>query len=96
MPKNLFALAAAACGLVLAGSPAVDAAWNPDRVHHVDAVGQAHLFRGPSPTTNDTFVFSDMRATLQARCAEHTVVLCVVCARSHLARPSEGAPVLRY
>ena len=43
----------------------VHAAWNPDRVHHVDAIGKAHLFRGPAPVKNGTFVFDALRAELQ-------------------------------
>ena len=42
------------------------AGWNAGRVHHVDAVGNAHLFRGAAPVTDGTtFVFDDMRTTLQ-------------------------------
>jgi len=45
---------------------AVSAGWNADRVHHVDALGAAHLFRGPAPVANEsTFVFDELRATVQ-------------------------------
>eukprot|EP00750_Incisomonas_marina_P008268 INCI15403.1.p2 GENE.INCI15403.1~~INCI15403.1.p2 ORF type:complete len:113 (-),score=30.08 INCI15403.1:656-994(-) len=55
-----------ACASLLLCGSGVNAGWNPGRVHHVDAVGQAHLFRGPAPVSSDVFVFDDMRTTLQA------------------------------
>lgn len=43
------------------------ASWNPGRVHHVDTLGQAHLFRGPAPVSNGTtFVFDALRSTMIA------------------------------
>ena len=65
-PKRLFTMNKlfACASLLLCGS-GVNAGWNPGRVHHVDAVGQAHLFRGPAPVSSDVFVFDDMRTTLQ-------------------------------
>ena len=53
--------------LTLASLGWTNAGWNPERVHHVDAIGKAHLFRGPAPVANDTFVFEALRAQLQRR-----------------------------
>ena len=43
------------------------ASWNPARVHHVDTIGDAHLFRGPAPVEGGTtFVLDELKTTIQA------------------------------
>ena len=55
------------CLLAASLAAAASASWTPSRLHHVDAIGQAHLFRGPAPVANgSTFVFDELRTTMQA------------------------------
>ncbi len=43
----------------------VSAGYHPDRIHHVDSVPGASLFRGAAPVENNTFVIDDLRADVQ-------------------------------
>ena len=52
--------------LALALMRMASAGWSPARLHHVDIIGQAHLFRGSAPVSNGTFVFDELRTTMQA------------------------------
>lgn len=44
---------------------AAHASWSPARLHHVDSIGPAHLFRGPAPVSNGSFVFDELRSQMQ-------------------------------
>jgi hypothetical protein len=37
------------------------AGWSPNRLHHVDTIGEGHLFRGSAPVVNGTFAFDALR-----------------------------------
>jgi hypothetical protein len=41
------------------------AGWSPDRLHHVDTIGQGHLFRGSAPIVNGSFAFDALRTQMQ-------------------------------
>jgi hypothetical protein len=42
------------------------AGWNAARLHHVDTINESHLFRGPAPVSNGTFVLDELTETMQA------------------------------
>jgi hypothetical protein len=41
------------------------AGWSPNRLHHVDTIGEGHLFRGSAPVVNGTFAFDALRTQMQ-------------------------------